>query len=324
MTLDVGAAEIDDGVRRRPLLARTAGVASAGFRFGVACLACLTPITAIFVLGAIQNFMRTTIVRRAPGLTHPRRAALKRDKNVSAAKRLFSYLYLRFSEGCQALLSLALVTLPFTLLWLFSWWAGWENSFNKGYEQSWVGPTVGLTGVFVALNSLAYLPMALAHQAYEQRWQSFFQVRLITRLIAHARWHYLALAVLTVIAGLPLFAAQGLPVFIEQMIPGFATYAPEQVQEIAGRFKLLTAIYIVVALFVLRWCAARLYVRAKEHLDQNKLRSGSLAKIGWVLFTLFLWVILFGLVAQIFVAQFLNYQWWNWISHPFYLLPWVR
>ena len=39
------------------------------------------------------------------------------------------------------------LTLVPSLLMLFSWEAGWDNSFNKGYEQAAIGPTTGTLGI---------------------------------------------------------------------------------------------------------------------------------------------------------------------------------
>jgi hypothetical protein len=30
-----------------------------------------------------------------------------------------------------------------------------------------------------------------------------------------------------------------------------------------------------------------------------------------------------GLVLLVYVAQFLNYFWWNWINQPILMLPWL-
>ena len=206
-----------------------------------------------------------------------------------------------------------------------------------------MGPTVGLIGVFVALNVLIYVPMALAHQAVERRWRAFFQVRRVLALVDFSGWRYVALAVATAIAGLPIFAAQGLPVFIENIIPGFETFTAEQIAKVAGQFRLLTAIYVFLALVILRWMAARIYAHAVvQAVPRNRTlwanshaaamvqgtavptQPRKLVRLNRFVRVVLLWIINFGLVAQIFVAQFLNYQWWNWISHPFWLLPWTR
>ncbi|MCP4816243.1 MAG: hypothetical protein GY888_27325, partial [Planctomycetaceae bacterium] len=64
--------------------------------------------------------------------------------------------------------SLVFLVVP-SILMMVSWYSGWDNSFNKGYEQAFVGPLVRLSGVALTLVTLSYLPMALAHQAAEGR-----------------------------------------------------------------------------------------------------------------------------------------------------------
>ena len=44
---------------------------------------------------------------------------------------------------------LGLFTLPPAVILLFSWYAGWNNSFNKSYEQAVVGPLSCLFGRFL-------------------------------------------------------------------------------------------------------------------------------------------------------------------------------
>jgi hypothetical protein len=39
----------------------------------------------------------------------------------------------------------------------------------------------------------------------------------------------------------------------------------------------------------------------------------------WTFASLLVW---FGLIAQIVVAQFMNYDPWLWLTHPVFLLPW--
>ena len=50
-------------------------------------------------------------------------------------------------------------------------------------------------------------------------------------------------------------------------------------------------------------------------------RGRSVAFMRWLRAAL-VFVIWFGLVAQIFVGQFLNHDWHVWLTHPFILLPW--
>ena len=57
-------------------------------------------------------------------------------------RAIFGSLGANLKLGAQSLFNIWVLTLPPCALWLFAWWGGWENSFNKGYEQFAVGPSV--------------------------------------------------------------------------------------------------------------------------------------------------------------------------------------
>src|SRR5207253_8164502 len=60
---------------------------------------------------------------------------------------------------------------------------GWLNSFNKGYEQAWIGPTAGIIGTLLLALGLIYVPLARVHMAVTGEARAFFEARLIWRLI---------------------------------------------------------------------------------------------------------------------------------------------
>src|SRR5262245_38641450 len=153
-----------------PLLGRFASLG----RFAVGVPLCLTPATAILVLGWLMRMMqreehytRKRLQGAATGEHGPRLPHwITAETPIPAGlpTRWLGSLIDNVRHGFAALVTLAAGTLPFTFLWLFSWFGGWENSFNKGYEQAWVGRTIGLIGVAISLLLLSRLPMALAHQ----------------------------------------------------------------------------------------------------------------------------------------------------------------
>jgi len=319
------ATSVADGETRQ---VKGGGLISALFRLVknlvVGTLLCLTPVTAVIVLGWMMRHMRAVSLRRlglhqASAGLDGRHGWVLGPRGSGFLTRLFGGLWSNVTTGIGGFVSLALATLPFTGLWLVSWWAGWENSFNKGYEQSWVGPAVGLTGVAIGLWVMAYLPMALAHQAAEGRWLALFEIRRVRSLVAYSGWRYLFLAVATTVLALPLFAARGLPAFIEGIVPGFAELPADEVQNIIGMIALAKAGYVFATLVFLRGWAARIYARAAI--------ADKVAKRPWLVFRLLRLVLLlaiwFGLVAQIYVGQFLNHNWWYWMNHPYLVLPWT-
>lgn len=303
-------------------------------RLLVGALFCLTPVTAILVLGWLMRLMqREEALTRARLQGHQaasmRRARLPRwilvEAQVSAKglTRWFGSLAENVRFGLAALVTVAAGTLPFTLLWLFSWWGGWENSFNKGYEQAWVGPTVGLLGVAISLPLLARLPMALAHQAAEGRMSAFFSRRHVRQLIRAAGWRYVLLSFLFVTAAVPLFLAKSAPVFVEQWSPGFLERDAAAIKDFAGTYRFVSALYLMAVLVLLRRMAARQHARAALALSHQGRQGAFSFSLGTIVQTLFLWLIWFGLVVQIYVGQFVSHQWVSWLNHPLIELPWV-
>ncbi len=274
---------------------------------GVGGLLCLHPVTAIIALGWLSRHMTSVMApddAPAPGWMFGPRGA-------GRIARAFGGLAANIREGLRTFAGLALLTLPFTALWLGAWWAGWENSFNKGYEQAAIGPALWFGATGYALLILAHLPFARAHAARAQSLSAFTAWRTIRQMRAAAGWRAPWLALVSVILALPFLGAQALPVFIEELVPGFAAMSSDRQQDIADTTALLTATYAFASLFLLRHMAARIAARPPARRWLAPL---------WLILSCVIW---FALVAQIVIAQFMNYDPWKWLIHPFYLLPWA-
>ncbi len=306
------------------------------FTFLVGTALCLTPVTSLVVLGWLMRRMRMVALRRA-GMAGVRPGWILGGPEASGLGRVLGGLAANIREGVMAAVALALATAPFSVIWLLSWWAGWENSFSKGYEQAFVGPTLGLFGVSVFSIAMVWLPMALAHQAVANRAFALFEFRAVRSAVRHSGWGYLFLALATVVAGLPLFAGRGLVVFASNIVPGFDEMSAEQIAMLADGRALALAAYAFLALVLLRGWAARAYANAVARAltgPEAALWQGSPIATGkagkgrawrvthWMRIAL-LAIIWFGLAAQIFVAQFLNHDWHLWLTHPLIFLPWA-
>ncbi len=316
---------------RRGVVAR---LVSAPVTFLIGALLCLTAPTSLIALGWLMRRMRYVACRKAgvqaeaPGwLVGP----------GGGVFWLVSGLARNVREGVMATISLALATAPFSVIWLLSWWAGWENSFSKGYEQAFVGPLLGLAGVGVFCVAMIWLPLAMVHQAVENRALALFEWRLVRSAVRHTGWGYFLFAVTSVFLALPIFAGRGLVTFASGIAPGFDDLTADEAVRLAGLIDLALAAYVFAVLFVLRGWSARIYAtaiaRARSGPDAGlwdhsplatALPSGRRAwKIThWVRLALTA-IVWFGLAAQIFVAQFLNHDWHLWLTHPFLLLPWA-
>ena len=308
----------------------------------------LTPLTAVLVLGWIVRLMRResiiSYVREAHSCN--RREALAELDEIeflSAHTRFpgwWSGLWQTVRSGTQALVVVAMLTLPFGLLLLLSWRAGWENSFNKGYEQAWAGPTIALIGFVLAIATLSHLPMAFARFAAEGRVWAITELRQIRKLIRLVRWRYLALTVATVLAAAPLFLAQILPTFMEKIDPRVLTADSETIRAIANQWHLMTTAYLIVMLFLLRRWAARLYARAiisepdlagrttRSALEAIQLTGFGQQPIrrhwtGMAIATLLGLAAWGGFLVMLYIAQFANHAWWNWVNHALTGIPWI-
>ena len=270
---------------------------------------CINPVTAVLVLGWLMRRMRF-----AMGLEDMRPGWLL-GHGGSALNRFAGGLWSNLRHGVSAAFTLAIVTLPFTAVWTVTWWAGWENSFNKGYEQAAAGPLLSAFAMAVASIILSAVPMALAHQAAEGEWRAFFQGRRVRELIARAGWRYAALIIATAVLALPLTFSRMAALFIENIVPGFAALPPEEADRHVMTMALLTAAYVFLSLTLLRLWAARLHARAAERSDHP-------SRVARWFYGLLMFAASFAFVLQIYVSQFFNHAWVNWLSHPFFFLPW--
>jgi hypothetical protein len=297
-------------------------------------LLCLTPVTSIIALGWIMRRMRVVALRRVGLDTRSPNWIL--GNKYGKFDRFVGGLARNIREGFMAAFSLLFATLPFTAIWALGWWAGWENSFGKGYEQALVGPAISLIGVAVFCCIMVWLPMAVAHQAVECRAFSLFEYRQVRSAVRHSGWGYLLLAVATVIFALPIFAGRGLITFASGIVPGFDTMSAVQISDLSNMIILAKAAYAFTALVILRGWAARTYAGAvaralsgpeSELWHNSALANGSKGgsrpwRLTHWMRLVILVVIWFALAAQIYIAQFLNYDWYVWLTHPFFLLPW--
>ncbi len=237
--------------------------------------------------------------------------------------------------GLVTLTALLAWTLPFTLLWLGAWWAGWENSFNKGYEQAFVGPSVYLFGMLIAALILPALPLMLAHMATEDRLAAAFELRRLRSVIAQSGWRIPALMALTTVFAVPFAAARGLVTTATDWAPQLQDLAPDQIADIRGWIALALAAWAFLSLWLLRHLAARIYARAAPRAaglrpglwDGAEAAEASLpARPAPRPLTILWYFIAMGLTLPfsflVLSGQFLDHAWWRWTFHPFLTLPW--
>lgn len=307
---------------------------------GVGTLACTGPVTAILALGWLTRWSGHRLRDRfgraveAPGwVLGPREV---QGKPAPALTRALGGLAANMRAGVLALVALMVWTLPFTLLWLGAWWAGWENSFNKGYEQAAVGPATFLTGWFLAALILPMLPLVLAHLAVEDRLAAAFELRRLRSLVAQAGWRIPALSLVTSAFALPFLGARALITLAPAIWPGVEDLSPEAVAAVQGQITLGLAALAFAAAFGLRWLATGVYLRAAPRAAGRKpgLWDGSEAaeaaeparapsRLMTAVWYALAMAATLGLAFLILVGQFLDHAWWRWILHPAMTLPWA-
>jgi hypothetical protein len=353
------------------------------WRYTLGTLFTLTPITAVLVVGWTQRATARAVAsrwhRHANGsdfaafaraeaetatLAHwPRWIMADNAGELLAQARtssplrglalvvraLFGSLWLNATLGVRALIPILIVALPAGLLFLFSWWAGWDNSFNKGYEQSWIGPAIAFAGIAYFVVAMTLLPLAEVRHAVNNSWRAFFDIAFLRRTAREAKLGLIGLAAAFVTAGFVVAILKVAPLSL-----GSNAATPEEAARIAGGYTLLVAAVLFPLYVALRLIAARVYARATarlaaktgtadfaarerqliERLSLDAAASparGNLAKFvvgSGSLFTgaatsavmLAVW---FGLVAELYVSQFLVHDWMHWINHPLIQLPWT-
>ncbi|MEM9975882.1 MAG: hypothetical protein AAF771_17030, partial [Pseudomonadota bacterium] len=227
----------------------------------VGTVLCLNPVTSIIALGWLTRMMRATVAGRW-GENPSRPGWIFGEPGRGRAARALGGLAENIRAGAVTALGLLILTAPFTVAWLGAWWAGWENSFNKGYEQASVGPLVWMIATAGAAYVLAYLPFAVAHAAYEGRLSAFFELRRLRSVAAGAGWRAAWLALLSIAAAVPLAGMHALPVFVEGIVPEFPDMTAAEQTQVGNAFGFITAAFAFTALLFLRHRAAVIYARA--------------------------------------------------------------
>lgn len=332
-------------------------------RFFLGALFTLTPLSAILVVGWTQRAAARAVERvwaRCTGksvgenVSRWPRWILDDDLRERLAHRqylraLFGSLWANFSHGIAALVPVVIVTAPFSVLWLLSWWAGWENSFNKGYEQAWVGPTVAFVSIAYFLLLMTLLPLAQSRQALTGSWRTFFDIAGLRALCRESRLSLVILAVLFFVAGLAVLGLKIAPMQIGNLISD-----PEKLKQAVGVYALVAGASLFPLYVAVRLVAARIYanaviklaakgerfallsaqerevieahgiVPAEARHDAMTMRAvkGVASLIGATATAAAMAALWFGVVAQVYLGQFLNHNWIGWVNQPLIQLPW--
>jgi len=329
----------------------------------VAMVLCQSVATSVVVVGWTYRLMQRRAIdywSRLGGQTRYRTPLPEWAfrKPVAGIWGAFWPLIENFKVGAQALLTTWTLTLPACALWQFGWYSGWDNSFNKGYEQSLVGAGIAWLGIVLFITAMLYLPVAQARHAVTGQWRAFFDFKTNRKIVKSSRFSCLLLALGYTAAGLPITFSMLAPYFVGNSYS--ALIAMPQSEQLAWleRFYFFTALPLFVLFVALRLAATRIYaagvvglLRARS-LTVEDLRgaerqafvdmalldafptaeterpglavwaSRGLGRFVAAALTVVLW---FGLAGQTFAGQFLHYRpVRGWLNQPLIQAPTIR
>ena len=307
---------------------------------------CLTIPTAIFLTGWIYR------LAQVQALSTWRRLAKKEgfELDHKQVSRLPSWSFKKnIKTGFFAVVNAFAITLLPGVIMYFSWYAGWDNSFNKGYEQFSVGALTGFLGVFLLALAMLYLPMAQARQAVSGSGRAFWDLRRVRRAAFASPVSSFLLALGYLIGGFALMLPPVLIIFVNAGWDGLQAKTPEEIKGILNLYYLFwCAAVIFPGFLVLKIAGARIYARTTYHsyrgghldLDEltpmeqdwlaklpqeqlpKKVVARSFIRIPARILIYLLWV---AFVFQIYVTQFFVYEGGTrWLRHPLVQLPWFR
>jgi len=245
------------------------------------------------------------------------------------------------------------------VLWQVGWYAGWDNSFNKGYEQYYSGIALSWIGIVLFLALMLYVPMAQARQAVTGDWRSFYNVRTVWRVATANPLRMLLLAAVFSLVALPINVLLIAPQGFEKSNPDTANLTDVQFLAYLNRYYFFVSLvgfagYVLVRIVAARWYAAGLLSALKKgRIAVSDLRGDEAAALhtlqldrpaeapqrhpvvaatlavskpvwrgGWITAALLVW---FTFVAQIYVREFVNYHpYRGFMNQPLVQLPWLR
>ncbi len=270
---------------------------------------------------------------------------------------LFGSLGTNLKTGFLITFNSFLVTLPGGLIMMFSWYSGWDNSFNKGYEQAEIGPLWGLLGIFLFMAAMTYIPIAQARQAITGSTRAFWSSRKVRDVIRARPVTCLALS-----GGYTFLGAIFMVAVIALAFVGNGdSFEEKSSAEIISYLNLYyffwAAFFIVPGFVVLKLIAGRIYASAsydaivtsrwkKDEVtdrEQKIFEHAQVAEtppalpglmrtsltafsfIGRLLLRAATFLLLLLLALELYVAQFFTFEpATNWLRQPMVQLPWYR
>lgn len=274
-------------------------------------------------------------------------------------KIFFLPLWGHYRSGLLSLFNTWLLCLPLTLIWLWMWWAGWNNTFSRGYEEEGLAAIVSLLSVFVFSLLMLYLPIAQARQAVHGTWKSFFEIRTVRIIAGHVPFRLLVLSLFYALGSAGIMAGTKVfPTFFEQAYKIDLNNHKILEETVFIHFFFVILCFYCGLLFVKRMNARVYAIGVLKALQAKDLSPDDLSPLErtlllerlsfsspkpkvvrprWVRFmawpllklrTLILAVLtlaVWGSVAfSVYFGQFINLSHFDWLNMPMIQMPYIR
>ncbi len=213
-----------------------------------------------------------------------------RNKGIMSIPRatlvaLTNGLYQNLRWGMPILLHTSLLLLPTMALWWFAWRYGWDNSFNKGYEQAALGPVMGVSGILWFMVAMLYIPLAQVHYTISHHWRAFYEFGHLIKIIRQSLFGSMLLAVLHFLGGMIVLISIVVPGLLPQINPATETMTDSELLQFLSRFFFIFALFSFPVYILNRWYAARLYTKNLYKAIQAGIIEASTlkgdARIAW-------------------------------------------
>ena len=219
-----------------------------------------------------SNHQELTFVRDSPrllwrqvGAPCPTNAILKRFHG------LFHSLWLNLKIGVVAILTTWSFTIIPCIFWAMAWYTGWHISFNKMYEESATGASLGFLGMVLFTAVMLYLPSAQARHAFTGDWQSFFDVRFVRTLLCRRPLQLLLLALGYAISSVVLTFFKALPVFLPAINPALEALSAAEALEFLNDYYFYTGLVALLLFFILKTAGGRIYSGALVEMWRGQI-----------------------------------------------------
>lgn len=304
-------------------------------------LAALNPLTAVVLLGYLMRCMRFAATRELARAGERGSIALERPTLILGGARRLGGLRENVAWGLRGAVATFAMTLPATALMAVGWYAGWLNSFAKGYEQAPLGPLTSFAGIALFVPLAAVIPFFQARHAVTGDWRVYLDWRG-SRTLLLASGYALPIVALAHLAALSVFTIANAGLTFAPQIPAFS-WLTENAAAAAlfeRRWMFAWSVPFVALLFWAKRRAAIGYARALTCTPSGSLHpternlydafgvrataTGRGRRIASVLALLTALALSSGWIVLTYVGQFLNYRGaWGWLNPAPLMLPYL-